>query len=72
MYLNCTAAPEVVRARLQQRKNDASDADWNVHQLKATRWEAPSAKTRWDQEVNTEHADCGQQALDILVRRGLA
>ena len=37
--LLCHAAPEVVRERLAQRKNDASDADWDIYQKAALNWE---------------------------------
>jgi predicted kinase len=41
----CEAPPEVVRARLEGRRGDASDADWPVYQHLAGRWEEPGAFT---------------------------
>ncbi len=38
-FLNCRADPEVVRARLATRHNDASDADWQVYQTLQSSWE---------------------------------
>jgi uncharacterized protein len=37
--LLCQADPEVVRRRLDQRRNDASDADWQIYQHAARTWE---------------------------------
>jgi predicted kinase len=42
----CRAAPEVVRERLQQRRNDVSDADWSIHAKFAAEWEQPGERTR--------------------------
>ncbi|HEV3145113.1 MAG TPA: AAA family ATPase [Gemmataceae bacterium] len=42
----CKAAPESVRMRLSTRKNDVSDADWNVHLQTAARWEETGEYTR--------------------------
>jgi aminoglycoside phosphotransferase family enzyme/predicted kinase len=46
VFLCCQAEPEVVRLRLERRKNDASDADWSVYQQAAERWEETSSRTR--------------------------
>jgi aminoglycoside phosphotransferase family enzyme/predicted kinase len=45
VFLHCEAEPETVRARLQRRRNDASDADWSVYQRVAETWQKPSAPT---------------------------
>ncbi len=42
LLLECRADPAVVRQRLKERRGDASDADWAIHQLAAGEWEAPS------------------------------
>jgi predicted kinase len=44
-FLYCEAAPEIVRARLAARRNDASDADWNIYLKAAENWQKPSAQT---------------------------
>src|SRR5262249_18525635 len=46
IMLLCRAEPDVVRQRLESRRGDASDADWNVYLQAALRWEEPSASTR--------------------------
>src|SRR5206468_3698484 len=38
LFLHCQASPEVIRARLQGRTGDASDADWNVFTRLAETW----------------------------------
>jgi aminoglycoside phosphotransferase family enzyme/predicted kinase len=40
------ADPAAVRARLEGRRGDASDADWSVYQKAAEEWEEPGASTR--------------------------
>lgn len=39
LLLVCHADPGVVRARLERRRGDASDADWSVYLGAAERWE---------------------------------
>lgn len=46
LFLVARADPETVRQRLQQRKRDASDADWQVFQRLAESWEEPGAASR--------------------------
>jgi predicted kinase len=41
--LVCRADPEVVRMRLERRRDDASDADWSVYLQSASRWEELSS-----------------------------
>lgn len=73
LYLECRAAPNVVRTRLQQRKDDASDADWTVYQMKSAQWEAGSEVTRRClEEVNTDDDSCVRCAVAALSARGLA
>jgi predicted kinase len=45
-FLVCVAEPEVVRRRLADRTDDASEADWAIHVQAARRWEAPGGRTR--------------------------
>ena len=44
--LLCQAAPEVVRRRLDQRHDDASDAGWAIYLEAARRWESLGEDTR--------------------------
>ena len=46
LLLLCEADPGVVRARLEDRRGDASDADWAVHLQAAAHWEEPGPSTR--------------------------
>ena len=38
-FMVCRANPDVIRDRLEQRRGDASDADWDVYERAAGRWE---------------------------------
>jgi predicted kinase len=44
--LLCRAEPAVVRARLESRQDDASDADWATYQQAASAWEQPGPLTQ--------------------------
>lgn len=44
--LICRAGADVVRRRLDRRRDDASDAGWVVYQEAARRWEEPAGATR--------------------------
>jgi aminoglycoside phosphotransferase family enzyme/predicted kinase len=46
VFLHCRAEAAAIRARLQQRRGDASDADWHVYLQAAARWEEPGDRTR--------------------------
>lgn len=46
LLLLCQADPEVIRPRLAQRRDDPSDADWDIHQQAAARWEPASPATQ--------------------------
>jgi aminoglycoside phosphotransferase family enzyme/predicted kinase len=46
LFFLCEADPGAVRARLERRRGDASDADWTVHGQAAARWEMPGQSTR--------------------------
>jgi hypothetical protein len=64
--LLCRAGPEVVRARLQGRQGDVSDADWSVYLRAATTWEEPSGPTRqYLREVPTDGSP--EQALALAL-----
>ncbi len=44
-FIECTSAPELVRERLAQRKDDPSDADWRIYEHVRATWEALSPRT---------------------------
>ena len=74
LLLLCRAEPAVVRARLERRRDDASDADWSVYLEAAARWEEPGPLTR---PVTREIATGGSReealalALEALRELGL-
>ena len=45
VFLLCQAKPETVRARLRERRNDVSDANWSVYQGVAESWQEPGVLT---------------------------
>jgi aminoglycoside phosphotransferase family enzyme/predicted kinase len=45
LFLVCEADPDAVRARLDARRGDASDADWDVYMNACRRWEEPGCRT---------------------------
>lgn len=68
-FLVRQAAPEEVRARLANRKGDASDADWAVYQRAVERWEAPGHQVQPNlREISpvTSQAEAVDQALQAL------
>ncbi|HLJ95752.1 MAG TPA: AAA family ATPase [Gemmataceae bacterium] len=69
VLLLCRAEPEVVRQRLENRRGDASDADWRIYLQAAMRWEDPSPPTRrFVRELHTGGHREGvlAVALDVL------
>jgi aminoglycoside phosphotransferase family enzyme/predicted kinase len=72
--LLCRAAPDVARARIQARRNDASDADWSVYLELVRNWEDPGALTRrLVREVVTDgpREEAVAHALAVLHEYGL-
>lgn len=75
VFFLCRAEPETVRARLANRRNDASDADWSVHVETADRWENFSPSTRsavW--QISTEGGGSERPlhwTLELLREMGL-
>jgi aminoglycoside phosphotransferase family enzyme/predicted kinase len=69
LLLLCWAEPAVVRARLECREGDASDADWSVYRRAAEQWEGPGPLTqRVVREIDTGRSregalSCALQAL---------
>jgi aminoglycoside phosphotransferase family enzyme/predicted kinase len=74
LLLVCRADPDVVKARLQTRRGDASDADWSVYLEAARRWEEPGPLARRHLvEVATDAgpAEALAQALEALRKEEL-
>ena len=74
LFFLCEADPGVVRARLDARRGDASDADWAVHLQAAARWEAPGPATH--EAIHTLSTGDGREwtlaaAVDVLRQEGL-
>jgi aminoglycoside phosphotransferase family enzyme/predicted kinase len=51
VFLECTARPELIRARLAGRVGDPSDADWSIYEHVRRTWEPLGPRTR---RVHTE------------------
>lgn len=68
LFFICRADPETVRRRLAERKNDVSDADWQIHQHVAAHWQDAGEATKpfW-REINT----AGDQATVLARARAL-
>jgi aminoglycoside phosphotransferase family enzyme/predicted kinase len=55
LFLHCRASPEIIRARLANRRGDASDADWAVHVQAAQEWQEPGPEVqRATQVISTD------------------
>lgn len=53
--LICEASRENVRARLQERQRDASDANWETYQKSEEKWQAPGPLTkRYLHKISTD------------------
>jgi predicted kinase len=69
VLLVCRAEPEVVRARLKQRRSDVSDADIGVYERAAERWVGIDSSTmRFAREVTTSGTEdeALERAIEIL------
>jgi predicted kinase len=74
LQLYCRAYPDIARSRLEQRRHDASDADWSIYRESAARWEQPGPATR----ASSRDIDTGgkldralRQATEALKELGL-
>jgi aminoglycoside phosphotransferase family enzyme/predicted kinase len=70
----CDADPELVRERLANRRNDASDADWSVYLETAKLWEQPGPETQsvlWAISTGAPQGIALSQALDFLRKEAL-
>lgn len=64
LLFHCRADVSIVRARLDARESDSSDADWQIYQRAAARWEELAPETaRFTQEI-----DAGESLGESLAR----
>jgi aminoglycoside phosphotransferase family enzyme/predicted kinase len=69
VFMLCQADPDVVRLRIQRRRDDASDADWLIHQKAAECWQEIGASTRgalWDVATGESKDRALTRALAVL------
>ena len=74
LFLHCQADANIVHRRLESRRNDASDADWAIHQKAAERWEPLSEQTRpftREMDLNGSANSALAAALDALADAGI-
>jgi aminoglycoside phosphotransferase family enzyme/predicted kinase len=74
-FIVCTASPAVVQERLEERRQDASDADWSVYLTAAKTWEEPSGSTRNAMRIVDTAGTAEQvirQGLNVLRELGMA
>jgi aminoglycoside phosphotransferase family enzyme/predicted kinase len=67
-FLLCQADPAVIRARIEGRRHDPSDADWSIHREAAARWEEPGPTTR---RATWEIAAGGERELTLSLAFGV-
>ncbi len=69
----CEAPPDVVRARLDARTDDPSDATWEVYRVARGRWEAEGPRTRaaLDRVDTTGGLDATERRAIRALRRAL-
>jgi uncharacterized protein len=71
VFLLCQSDPETVRARLQARRDDVSDADWSIYQRVAESWQEPSLLTGqnlWEIPTRGAREQALSRALKVLRR----
>jgi predicted kinase len=68
LIILCRAAPEVIRTRLDHRRGDASDADWEVYRMTAGRWEEPAETRPAVREIATDgdRQEALRRALEVI------
>lgn len=75
LFLLCEAEAREVKARLDRRAGDASDADWEIYRAAAARWEPPGQRTeklaRAVRNMGTPE-EAVKRAIEILSFEGLA
>jgi uncharacterized protein len=71
LLLLCKADPHLVRTRLKERQNDASDADWSVYQRAACDWQDPgphTAQNSWKISTSGSQEQTVAAALEVLAK----
>jgi aminoglycoside phosphotransferase family enzyme/predicted kinase len=71
VFFLCKAEPDTVRNRIKDRRNDASDADWNIYQKAAGTWQQPgplTAQKMWEISSDGSREQAVSEALDVLRR----
>lgn len=74
LFLVCEVEPDTIKARLESRHGDASDADWQVYRHAAQTWEDPGPRSRrlWQMIPADGPADAAYQAArQALAQTGL-
>jgi uncharacterized protein len=74
IFLLCRADPAVIRARLGERRHDASDADWSVYLEAAARWEEPgpiTGRSTWEIDAGGDRGLATSWAVGVLRDLGL-
>jgi predicted kinase len=74
LFLRCRADEAVCRRRIEQRRGDASDADWQVYLQLADAWEEAGERTRaaaCDIDTGSDGGGAVAAALDLLRRHDL-
>ena len=75
IWMLCEAPAEIVHQRIESRKADASDADWNVYQHAVKCWEPPGSASRRrlrTLDCTGEQDEVAARALAILRSERLA
>lgn len=65
--LLCRAEPDTVRNRLEQRRGDASDADWAIYVHLAASWEEVGASTERNCHVISTQGSPGESLSSAIV-----
>ena len=66
VFFVCRTDSDTARRRIEERRGDASDADWSIHQLALERWEALGPHTR---QASLEISNLGgaQEAIKMAL-----
>jgi hypothetical protein len=73
LFFVCSADREIVRQRISERRNDASDADWNVYVRMESQWEEPNqAEAEFTISVDTSQGTTWEMIRPILIKHQVA
>ncbi|WP_435005466.1 AAA family ATPase [Tundrisphaera lichenicola] len=65
----CRAEMSVIRARLESRQHDASDAEWSIYLKASEHWEEPplaTASSTWEVASGKDIGETVEQAIRVL------